>query len=132
MNCQTCNDPTKYPIGFWDDKDSSGQLFDCNNLDCELKRNRIRTAEREEGQRKLVIAANEKHGLSMDSVKARRKELGITIMKMSQGLGISPSTYSCYETCRNVVPLEIVERIEGALSAGNYMNNMLEKYGRNR
>ena len=115
VNCQTCTTPTKYPIGFWDGEKSHGQLFECHNFDCELKQNRIRVAEREEKQKLLVIEANRKHGLSMDSVKERRKKLGITLVKMAKGLGISPSTYSCYEQCRNVVPLEIIESIKKVL-----------------
>jgi len=54
-NCQTCNDPTKYISGFWDGaKGTSGQMFDCNNLNCEIKQGRnkaINTAEEERAAR---------------------------------------------------------------------------------
>lgn len=133
MNCQTCTTPTKYPIGFWDgEKGAHGQIFDCHNLECELKLNMLRNVVITEQEKRLVKEANEKHKIFMEQVKVKRKELGITIMKMSQGLGISPSVYSDYEQYRNVVPLDIGDRIEGALSGGNYMNNILKKYGRNR
>lgn len=113
VDCQTCTNPTKYVIGFWDGKDSHGQIFNCHNLDCELKLNMLRGAVITEQEKVLVKEANEKHGVFMDLIKLKRKELGVTLMKMSKGLGISPSTYSDYEQYRHVVPLEIGDRIEG-------------------
>lgn len=131
-NCQTCTNPTKYIFGLWDGKNGThGQIFECRNYNCESKQNRLRDAVITEEEKKLVVATNEGNGIFVNLIKERRKELGITIMKMSQGLGISPSVYSNYEMCRVAVPLEIKDRIEAALSAGNYMNEILTKYGRN-
>ena len=112
-NCQTCNDSTKYIFAHWDGENGThGNVFECNNLDCELKQNRLWAAEREEEQRLTVIIANAKNGISMERVRMTRKELGITLVKMARGLGVSPSTYSCYETCREVLPVEMIKGIE--------------------
>ena len=112
MNCDTCSDTTKYTIGLWDGANNThGRIFDCHNLNCELKLNMLRNVVITEQEKILVKEANEKNMIFMELIKAKRKELGITIMKMSKGLGISPSAYSDYEQYRNVVPLDIGDKI---------------------
>lgn len=116
-NCQTCTNPTKYVFGLWDGPNGTfGDLFECHNLDCELKQERMKIFTNSEEEKKKVIATNERNGIFMELIKGTRKSLGITIMKMSKGLGISPSTYSNYETCREPFPVEMVNRINEILS----------------
>ena len=113
MKCEGCTNPTKYILGLWDGENNThGAIFDCHNLNCELKLNMLRNVVITEQEKILVKEANEKNKIFMEQIKVKRKELGITIMRMSKGLGISPSTYSDYEQYRNVVPLEIGDRIE--------------------
>jgi len=113
MNCQSCNEPTKYILGLWDGSNGThGAIFDCHNLSCEINKNRLKEADRSEENRNKVIDENAKNGIFMELIKSRRKSLLITIMKMSRLLGISPETYSDYEMCRVALPVEMVERIE--------------------
>lgn len=113
MNCQTCTTPTKYVTGFWDSKDDHGQFFDCHNLNCELKRNKQKVTELLEEEKRTNIIENAKNGISMERVKMQRKSLGITIAKMANSLGVSCSDYSVYEQCREPLPVELRDRIEG-------------------
>jgi len=111
MNCQTCNDPTRYAIGFWDGAKSNGRIYNCNNLSCEVKQENIEKSLAIEEERRTNIIANAKSGISMGRVKMQRKSLQITIFKMAKSLGISPSDYSNYEQCRVALPVEMVGRI---------------------
>ena len=111
MNCQTCTNPTKYPIGFWDGKDSHGQIFDCQNLDCEIKKERVKAAKFFEEEKRETEQVNLANGVSIEEIKTKRKELGIPIQRMAKELGIFPSEYSCYEQCREPLPVEMVDKI---------------------
>jgi len=112
MNCQTCTNPTRYPIGFWDGENSHGQIFDCRNSDCEVKRNRIRADKITEDKRIAIVEENSRNNIQMLLIKMKRKELGITIAKMAKELGVSPVDYSNYEQCRAALPVEMVDRID--------------------
>ena len=111
MNCQTCNDLTKYPIGFWDGEKSHGRIYNCNNLSCEVKQANIEKALAISEEKQTNIIENAKRGISMERVKMQRRELLITTFKMAKSLAISPSDYSNYETCRVALPVEMIERI---------------------
>lgn len=114
MNCNACNDSTKYVFALWDGPNGThGKIFECRNLNCEVKQARINLDEYIEKEKELVIGENESNGISMEQIKAKRRELQITISKISKALGISPSTYSCYETYREALPVEMVDRIKG-------------------
>jgi len=114
MNCQTCNDPTKYIFALWDGPNGThGRMYNCNNNECRIKRENNIVAEYQEEHKKLVIETNEANMIFVDLIKAKRKELQITIFKMAKSLGISPSDYSNYEMCRVALPVEMGERIEG-------------------
>lgn len=113
VNCQTCNDPTKYITGFWDGKNgASGVICDCRNYKCEIKQENIERALAIESKIIAVAEENSRNNIFMELIKSRRKSLLINIMKMSKALGISPSDYSNYEMCRVALPVEMVERIE--------------------
>ena len=112
MNCQTCTEPTKYPIGFWDGEKSHGGIFDCDNSDCEVKQAKLKLDELIKNEKEEVNEINSANGISIEIIKDRRRELGITIAKMARGLGIFASEYSCYEQCREPLPVEMVGRIE--------------------
>jgi len=108
MNCQTCTNPTKYIFGLWDGKNGShGAIFECNNLDCELKQNRLKASDDSEENKRTVTIINESNNVFMQKIKAKRKELQIAIRAMADGLGVSPSNYSNYEQGRVVVPVEM-------------------------
>jgi len=116
MNCQTCTNPTKYPIGFWDGEKSHGGIFDCHNSDCEVKQAKLKLDELIKNEKEEVNEINSANGISIEIIKDRRRELGITIAKMARGLGIFASEYSCYEQCREPLPVEMVDKIESVFS----------------
>ena len=116
LNCQTCTNQTKHPIGFWDGENSHGQIFDCHNSDCEVKQAKLKLDELIKNEKEEVNAINSANGISIGLIKDRRRELGITIAKMAKSLGISPSEYSYYEQCWEPLPVEMVDRIDGVFN----------------
>ncbi|SPF51224.1 hypothetical protein SBF1_50108 [Candidatus Desulfosporosinus infrequens] len=112
MNCQTCNDPTKYVFALWDGPNGThGGTYDCRNLSCLTKQTKESIREYREEEIREVVKANSRNEVQMISIRAKRKELQITISKMAKSLGISPSDYSNYEMCRVALPVEMVGRI---------------------
>jgi len=139
MNCETCDNPTKYTTGFWDGENGThGRLYDCHNLDCEIKQKRDNDINTAEEERAKVIAINEINGIRMDAVRLKRLKLHISIREMAKRLCVSPSMYSNYEQCRKALPVEAMDRIKVILDReaeepkSNYMNDILKKYGRGR
>ena len=120
MNCQTCNDPTKYIFALWDGPNGThGKAFECHNLNCELKQSRLRGIVIAKEEQASVVEANEINMIFMEYIKQKRKELQITISKMAKSLGISPSDYSNYEMCRVALPVEMSERINEVFKRGD-------------
>ena len=119
MKCNTCNEPTKYILGLWDGPNGTyGRTYDCHNLNCELKHNRVRLEVDASREKELNTEINRRNKIFMELIRSRRRSLLITIMKMSRLLGISPATYSDYEMCRVALPVEMVERIEDVFREG--------------
>jgi len=113
MNCQTCNDPTKYIFALWDGPNGThGRTYDCHNIKCEVKQGRDKVTEFLEEERDNVILENHRNKVYIEIIRLKRKYLQITISKMAKSLGISPSDYSNYEMCRVALPVEMSERIE--------------------
>ena len=125
-NCQTCTNPTKYPIGFWDGEKSHGKIFNCHNYACIIKQENIEKALAIKEDMDKIDRINLSNEISMKLIKDKRKELLITIMKMSRLLGVSPSTYSNYEQCREPLPIELMERIEDVFK-DEYRSRMEER-----
>ena len=45
--CNSCNEPTKFPIGFWGGiKGTHGCLYDCKNENCPVKQTANTNAEK--------------------------------------------------------------------------------------
>lgn len=110
--CNECNNPTKYVFGLWDGENGThGAIYECNNLDCELKQNRLKAIDYSDENKKKVIAENESNMIFVDSIKEKRKELEITIRKMAMNINISCSEYSNYEQCREPFPIGMACRI---------------------
>lgn len=112
MNCQTCTTPTKYILGLWDGENGThGAMFDCHNLECEVKKNSLNVAKILKEENATVKWINHSNNIFMELIKVKRKKLLITISKMAKELGISPSTYSNYEQYREALPVEMNDRI---------------------
>ena len=113
MNCQACNNPTKYIIGLWDGENGIyGAIYNCDNASCGVKQANIEKLMAIKENIIAVVEENSRNNIQMLFIRLRRKELLITIAKMSRLLGISPATYSDYEMCQVALPVEMVERIE--------------------
>jgi len=112
MNCQACNDPTKYIMGLWDGVNGThGAIYNCDNVSCEVKQENIEKAMAIKENRIAVVEENSRNNIQMLLIRMKRKELLITIMKMSRLLGISPAMYSNYEMCRVALPVDMSESI---------------------
>ena len=111
MNCETCTTPTKYDSQLWNMATGENvKMFDCRNLECELKMNRIMAAE--VGRIKSRIhRINMDNKINIEIIKVKRIRKGITLRTMADKLGISPSQYSNYEQYREALPVEMVDRI---------------------
>ena len=55
------------------------------------------------------------HQAFCDSVKARRKELGLTQLQVAELLGVEQPTYSAIESGKGSPSLDLVERVARAL-----------------
>ena len=109
--CNTCADPTKRPVGFWDGADGThGCLYDCSNDACEVyKRNKQK--DREAEQRRLTVRVeNTKNGIDVKHLVDLRKEQKISIRKMTEIAGCSAAEYSAYEHEREVFPTEVYRK----------------------
>lgn len=107
--CETCTEPTKYVCGLWDGRDpdtgkrTHGVIFDCKSRDCEFK---IRERESIKDFARLlakVAAENEENGIDPGDIAEKRRARHITIRKMADHLGITPSRYSDYEKGRAAI-----------------------------
>ena len=113
MNCQTCTNPTKHFIGMWDGENgTSGYIFDCENISCEIKKKNCEMAMLQKKIIDKVVQENSSNDISMLKIKMQRKSLEITVAKMARALGVSASGYCNYETCREPLPVELRDRIE--------------------
>lgn len=111
-NCQTCNEPTKHAIGFWDGANGSGgYICDCDNINCLKKQENIEKAMAIKAEMDKIDRINLANEIYMTTIKAKRKKLKITIHKMADWLKITCSEYSDYEMCRKPLPLELHDRI---------------------
>ena len=109
--CNTCTDPTKRPVGFWDGEDDThGCLYDCSNDACEVcKRNKQK--DREAEQRRLTVhSENTKNGIDIKHLADLRKEQKISMRKMAEIAGCGAAEYSAYEHERKVFPTEIYQK----------------------
>lgn len=109
--CRECNEDTKFPTGFWDGFDKSGNMiggctFDCNNMNCLIKQERAETKRKEELNRADTHKENALNGIDIKEFSRMRKERRCTIMDCSKHLGVRPSMYSGYELERLPIPPE--------------------------
>jgi len=132
VNCQTCNDPTKYIFALWDGPNGThGKIYECHNMSCLTKRGREISNNIAEEERIAVVEENSRNNIQMLLIKMKRKDLQITTFKMAKLLGISPSDYSNYEMCRVVLPVEMVGRIDDVFKEqyrSRMENRMKEMY----
>jgi len=111
-NCKSCSEPTKRITGFWDGTDGwHGKIYSCRNINCEIRKRELELAEKAQANEKLVEETNLKNSIHIDTIKKRRKELRITIAKISKKLSIPCSLYCDYEQLRKPLPIDVNDEI---------------------
>ena len=102
--CVGCKEPTKFVAGFYDGpRGEHGCFYDCENEACVVNQI-LRCAESKEAQKMMQIQEdNGRLGMYAGEIAALRKDVGLTIMQMSQMAGCSPAEYSAYEHERKKV-----------------------------
>lgn len=116
IKCVECKEPTKYATGLWDginpktSQQTSGILYDCNNIGCSLKQQKKAMIEDAEKQRQFVIQENSLNGINIKQLEEKRKNAEMTIRDISYHLKISPAIYSNYKSERMSMPKELYEQ----------------------
>ena len=89
--CVGCKEPTKFVAGFYDGpRGKHGCFYDCENEACAVNQI-LRCAESKEAQKMMQIQEdNGRLGMYAGEIAALRKDVGLTIMQMSQMAGCSP------------------------------------------
>lgn len=88
--CVGCKEPTKFVAGFYDgSRGEHGCFYDCENEACAVNQI-LRCAESKEAQKMMQIQEdNGRLGMYAGEIAALRKDVGLTIMQMSQMAGCS-------------------------------------------
>lgn len=109
--CNTCSEPTKRPVGFWDGRDGShGCLYSCQNEMCEAFQMK-RTEEMEINlKRQRIRELNMENGIDIKQLVALRKNKKKSMRKMAELVHCSPAEYSSYEHEREAFPLELYKK----------------------
>ncbi len=126
-SCQSCNEPTKRPAGFYDRQGPGGTLeggvmYACDNMDCPLSKERLEGYERARVQKQETQRENAAHGICPDDARQERIYAEITGYEMAKRLGVSPSLVCDWEQERKPWPVDMYER---------YMAVVSEKEARN-
>jgi DNA-binding transcriptional regulator YiaG len=111
--CEVCSEPTKYPMGFWDSfDDDSGLvlgsfLWDCQNTNCEIKRERIAAGQNAERKQEQVRAANAENNVDVKALRKLRISEACLLYDLAIIAGVSTAKYSAWENEREAMPPEI-------------------------
>ena len=110
MDCATCKDPTKRPVGFWAAADANGKatqgyLFDCDSETCPEAQTRRAAAAAKTENHETVRKINAENGMDAREYRRLRIEARCTIMDISRILQCGPAQYSAYETEREPIPI---------------------------
>lgn len=95
--CNTCKEPTKFVVGFYDGPRSKGCVYDCKNKECEVYQIRRFSESKEVQDRIKIQNLNSRNGMYAGYIAALRRDAKISMMKMSRIAGCSPADYSSYE-----------------------------------
>lgn len=107
--CDTCNEPTKCPVGFWDGYDERGNMtgsctWGCDSPDCEIAIQRRLMEEDAARTRALVLQINAANGVDVRKLRQARMDAYCTIREASEEINCSAAEYSAYETGRASMP----------------------------
>lgn len=107
--CDTCNEPTKSPMGFWDGYDEQGNMtggctWHCDSPECEIAVQRRFREEDAERTKTLVQQVNAENGVDVRKLRRARMDAYCTIREASEVINCSAAEYSAYETGRASMP----------------------------
>lgn len=126
--CVGCKEPTKFVAGFYDGpRGEHGCFYDCENEACAVNQI-LRCAESKEAQKMMQIQEdNGRLGMYAGEIAALRKDVGLTIMQMSQMVGCSPAEYSAYEHERKKFDPEVYRKCKGYLHERRVKNGTINE-----
>lgn len=109
--CNSCNEPTKFPTGFWDGiNNKHGCLYDCKNANCPVKQTANANAEKKRKQQQQIIQTNHNNDVDVKHIIALRQEKHITMYKMAKTINCGCAEYSSYEHERKPFPKELYQK----------------------
>ena len=116
IRCSDCQEPSKYPVGFWDGRDEDGNptggyLYNCKNTDCPIKQETMETGLKAEQQKLKTQEENRRNGVDIQRMVLSRKKTELTIRDCAQALGVSRPKYCDYEYERSPMPLQEWQKI---------------------
>ena len=131
--CNTCTEPTRRVIGFWDGCDkftgepTHGQIYECNSTTCELKQEIDKAAAKSQAEIQIIQQKHLARGIDMQTIDSARINREITMRNLSNAVGISPSLYCDYRACRKEIPQETYQKIVEFLGTRHIPDDFLVK-----
>ena len=86
--CNTCKEPTKFVVGFYDGPRSKGCVYDCKNKECGVYQIRRFSESKEVQDRIKIQNLNSQNGMYAGYIAALRRDAKISMMKMSRIAGV--------------------------------------------
>lgn len=125
--CQSCQEPTKRPAGFYDRALPDGTLeggiwYTCESQTCPEALEAQAAHEREMAAHREARMINAANGIDPSIAVQDRRDAEITGLSMARELGVSPSLVCDWERERKPWPVDMYER---------YMAVVSEKEARN-
>lgn len=114
--CRKCTEPTKHIAGFWDGvdpngNDTSGCFYDCNNIGCGIKMDRVIREAAAEDERQRIRVENADNRTDASTLVDMRKAAQCTLRIAADIAGISVSEYSAMEQERKVIPSQLYNHL---------------------
>lgn len=115
--CEDCNTPSKRLAAFRDGYDrltgvdTHSYLYDCDDLSCTIKQERVGRAEVAERNRQAVQQESAANGIDFSRVEKARSKHFCTLYDFCQAVGISPAEYCHYRAGRKAVPKDLWDRL---------------------
>lgn len=111
MQCESCKEPTKFPIGFWDGiNNTHGCLYDCKNTDCPTKQKMDASTNESQKQQQMTIETNSNNHIDAKNIETLRRDKHITTYHMAKAIGCDVADYSSYEHQRKPFPVDVYKK----------------------
>ena len=111
IRCEECKEKSKRVVGFSDGAQGGSCLFDCDNLCCEVKAERVAVEEKEREAQCTAAKLNAEHQIVAKDIANARFSKRLTLKAVADAVGISVAKLSGYEHEREAIPKELYLRI---------------------